>query len=75
MKKSEAEPIIHHLSHQWAQATGFDPASGAQPSFPAFTSWLAAKGYLHYLNFRSVRGAHGDVEQWFDEELHQTWRN
>jgi hypothetical protein len=75
MKKSEAEPKIRYLVTQWAQDTGFDPTSGKQPSYSDFTSWLGAKGYLHYLKFRSVRGASSDAEQWFDEELHQTWRN
>jgi hypothetical protein len=75
MKKTEAEPAIRSLVGQWAGVVGFDPASGKQPSFSAFTSWLAANGYSHYLDFRSVLGAHGDAEQWFDEELRQTWRN
>lgn len=75
MKKTEAEPVIRSLVHKWAATIGFDPASGKQPNFSAFTSWLGANGYSHYLGFRSVRGPHGDAEQWFDEELHQTWRN
>lgn len=75
MKKTEAEPAIRSLVQKWASAVGFDPASGKQPSFAAFTSWLGTNGYSRYLNFRSVRGASGDAEQWFDEELHQTWRN
>jgi hypothetical protein len=33
--------------------------------------WLGTKGYSHYLNFRSVRGANEDAEQLFDQELHQ----
>jgi hypothetical protein len=75
MKKTEAEPIIRNLVTQWAREAGFDPASGQQPSFSAFETWLSGKGYSHYLTFRSVRGAHADAEQWFDEELRQTWRN
>jgi hypothetical protein len=75
VKKSEAEPIVRHLVSQWAHASGFEPASGKQPSFSAFKTWLAENGYSHYLTFRSVRGAHDDAEQWFDEELRQTWRN
>jgi hypothetical protein len=75
MKKIEAEPAIRSLVHKWASAVGVDAASGKQPSFATFTSWLGTNGYSHYLNLRSVRGASGDAEQWFDEELHQTWRN
>jgi hypothetical protein len=75
MKKTEAEPIIRKLVDQWARETGFEIASGKQPSFSAFTSWLGTRGHSHYLNFRSVRGAREDAEQWFDEELRQTWRN
>lgn len=75
MKKKEAERAIRYLVTQWAGETGFDSASGEQPSFSAFTTWLSAKGYSDCLTFRSVRGPHEDAEQWFDEELHQTWRN
>jgi hypothetical protein len=75
MKKTEAEPAIRSLCHEWADSVGFYPASGKQPSFADFKTWLAAKGYLHYLDFRSTMGANTDAEQWFDQELRQTWRN
>lgn len=75
MKKTEAEPAIRHLVHEWAETVGIEPGSLRQPSFSTFKSWLTEKGYSHYLRFRSVRGPDGDAEQWFDEELRQTWRN
>jgi hypothetical protein len=75
MKKSEAEPMIRRLVQDWAHETGFRPESGDHPSFSTFTTWIDQKGYSLYLRFRSVRGPLEDAEQWFDEILHQTWRN
>ncbi len=71
MKKDEAETAIRHLAHKWAEATGVQPGAGKLRSFGAFRSWLDDKGYGHYLDFRSVRGASADAETWFDQELGQ----
>jgi hypothetical protein len=73
--KPEAEKAIRYLSTKWAGETGFDYRSGEMPSFSAFASWLRANKYDGYLNFRSTGGPLSAAEQWFDEELHQTWRN
>jgi hypothetical protein len=75
MKKSNAEPAIRRLCHEWANAGGFDPKSKENPSFADFKFWLAQKGHSHYLSFRSVRGADADAELRYDQELNQTWRN
>jgi hypothetical protein len=73
MKKTEAQPAIRRLVHEWANATGFDRKSGEQPSFADFKTWLSEKHYAHYLlSFRSEGGAATNAEQWFDEELKQT---
>jgi hypothetical protein len=75
MKKSEAESAIRHLCHVWGDEVGMPRAAESEPSFFAFKSWVDQKGYGHYLNFRSVRGASADAELWFDEEFKQQWRN
>jgi hypothetical protein len=71
MKKTEAQPAIRRLVHEWANATGFDRSSGKQPSFSDFKSWLSEKHYAHYLSLISGRGPATDATQWFDEELKQ----
>ena len=75
MKKSECEKAIRHLVSQWADEVGVQPGQARMPSFSAFRSWLEQRGYGHYLSFRSEMGPLEDAEQWFDEELKQTWRN
>ncbi|WP_281803481.1 hypothetical protein [Methylocystis echinoides] len=71
--KAECESVIRHLSHEWAAQAGVNVGVD-HASFSAFESWLSGKGYSHYLSFRSVRGSREDAEQWFDEEMKQTWR-
>lgn len=77
MKKAEAEKAIRYLCTEWAKEQGIPYASPypKQASFSAFRSWLEAKGYSHYLNFRSVIGPLEDAERWFDQEFKQTWAN
>jgi hypothetical protein len=75
MKKSEAEPAIRKLVHDWAGAAGVTVGQSEQPSFSAFREWLSVNGYSHYLSFRSVAGPLEDAERWFDQELGQSWRN
>lgn len=75
IKKADAEKAIRSLVTQWADEVGFDPASGAMPSFSAFKSWLRTNRYDGYLSFQSTMGPDADAEHWFDQELKQTWRN
>jgi hypothetical protein len=75
IKKADAESAIRSLTTQWARATGFDYRSGEMPSFSAFKTWLRDNKYDGYLNFQSTMGPDADAEHWFDQELHQTWRN
>lgn len=72
MKKDEAESAIRHLCHVWARETGVQRQVGKLLSFGAFRSWLDDRGYDHYLDFRSVRGARADAEAWFDQEMSQS---
>lgn len=75
MKRSEAEPAIRHLVHQWATEAGVEIGSVEQPSFSAFRRWADERGYSAYFTFRSTMGALDDAECWFDQELGQSWRN
>lgn len=75
MKRSEAESAIRELIYQWASAAGVQIGSAEQPSFTAFRRWAKAQGYGSYFTFRSTMGPLEDAERWFDQELHQTWRN
>ncbi|GGO91477.1 hypothetical protein [Stakelama pacifica] len=75
MKRTEAEPAIRHLTHQWAKVAGVAVGSAEQPSFSDFKRWADEQGYSSYFSFRSTMGALEDAERWFDEELRQTWRN
>lgn len=73
MSKVESEQAIRYLVHEWAKTQ--EQPEGWHPSFGAFTRWLDEKGYGHYLKFRSRMPAREVAEQWFDQELKQTWRN
>lgn len=75
VKKSEAEPAIRKLCHFWGDEMGIPREPDSNPSFLSFLGWLDSKGYGHYLEFRSVRGARADAELWFDQEFRQMWRN
>lgn len=73
MKKTECEATIRALVHEWAKTQ--EQPTGWHPSFGDFVGWLKENGNSHYLDFRSVMPAKDVAEQWFDEELKQTWRN
>jgi hypothetical protein len=70
-KKPDAERAIRYLATKWYASSG----QPEHPSFPQFCDWLQSSGYGQYLTFRSSVGTREDTERWFDEELHQTWRN
>lgn len=74
MKKDEAERAIRHLCGQWGNLTGTAPDPSAQPDFGAFFSWVQ-KNYSDCLSFRTTTSVRDNVEQWFDQEFKQTWRN
>ncbi len=75
MKKAAAESAIRHLFGKWSEEQSISRKPDTMPSYAEFKSWTESKGYGHYFNFRSVRGADTDAELWFDEEFNQTWRN
>lgn len=74
MKKDEAERGIRYLCHQWAKIANVTPDPKVPPDFGAFLSWVENNHHA-YLDFRSTTSIRDDVEQWFDQEFKQTWRN
>lgn len=70
MRKAEAEPIVRVLCHDWASEQ--NNADLIRPSVWSFRSWMDARGYGHYLQFRSVGGPYMAAEMWFDAELKET---
>jgi hypothetical protein len=75
MTKAECEKALRALCHDWRRERCPSAGDDLQFSFSEFKSWLEEKRYSHYLEFRSLRGAEADAEDWFDQELKQTWRN
>jgi len=73
MKRPECQAAIRRLTRDWA--AGQDRPVGWNPSFVEFVDWLKETGNSQFLEFRSTMGARNDAEQWFDQELGQTWRN
>jgi hypothetical protein len=79
MKKSECEPIIRRLCHDWREELDHPLPDGATLySFSDFKVWLRGKHYSSYLDFRSSGGAAGAdaaAEHWFNQEMKQAWRD
>lgn len=73
MKKSESEPVVHHLLHKWRTDCGFDDVPNDELSFSKFYSWME-QNYSNYLAFRTTTSVRYDIEMWFDQEFKQTWR-
>lgn len=74
MKRSDCKKAFPSLCAEWVKDAGLTPEELKHPSFSAFKSWLRARAYDHYLNFRSRAGSDYDAELWFDQEFKQTWR-
>lgn len=74
MKKAEAETAIRNLISTWRDSGVNQATSNDALSFSAFWDWLRTN-YRPYTEFISTRGARGDAEQWFDQELGRTWMN
>ena len=74
MKKPEAEKQIRHLTSVWRNLEEYRSVDEQKLSFSDFYSWLK-ENYPQLIQFRSVMPTADVVEQWFDQEFHQTWRN
>lgn len=74
MKKPEAQKNIRHLTSVWRNQDQYRSINEQDLLFHEFYSWLRSN-YPQVLTFRSVVPIEDVVEQWFDQEFHQTWRN
>lgn len=74
MKKSEAEPLIRSLVHQWRRDSGNSTTPTSKLHASDFITWLRAR-HPQLLEFRSTMGPTEDVERWFDQEMKLTWQN
>jgi hypothetical protein len=74
MKKSEAEKQIRHLTSVWRSLDQHRSVDEQDLSFTDFYRWLR-DNYPQLVKFKSVMPVEEVVEQWFDQEFHQTWRN
>ncbi len=73
MLKKDCETAVRTLVPQWAaEAHPGKPLGDLH--FSEFRSWLKAN-HPQVLEFRSRMPAGEVVEQWFDQETGQTWRN
>ncbi len=74
MTKDEAERSIRHLCHEWVRLRGIRIDPNEQPSFDDFYTWVQ-DNYSQHLKFRTTTTVPYDVENWFDEEFKQKWRD
>ena len=74
MTKNEAEKHIRHLTSEWRRLEEYRSVDEQELSFSDFYSWLL-ENYPQLLDFRGRLPTRDVVEQWFDQEFHQTWRN
>ena len=72
MKKDDAERAVRSLAVDWRREVG--AASKDDFSVSAFKDWAQAKGYGHYLVFRTTTGVSDDIERWLADALGQRWR-
>lgn len=74
MKKTESEKQVRHLTSVWRNQEQYRSINDQNLQFHEFYAWLQ-NNYPQLLTFRSVMPVGDVVEQWFDQEFHQTWRN
>ena len=74
MKKPEAEKHIRHLTSVWRNQEQYRTLSENDLPFSDFHRWLR-DNHPQLLKFRSVMPVEDEIEKWFDQEFHQTWRN
>jgi len=74
MTKAEVRAAFPALLTEWRQRPEVVGVDEQKLSFYSFWNWLK-EVYPQATRFRSVMGASEDVEQWFDQATHQTWRN
>jgi hypothetical protein len=76
MIKPDAEKIVRSLCHEWLREAhpNLSRPGGTLLDAGAFLTWLRSRR-PDVFTFRSTLPVNDMIEQWFDHELDQTWRN
>ncbi len=74
MTKEEVRKAFPALFAKWRRQPENSSTDEQKLNFSDFWTWLL-HNHPGATEFRSRMGASGDVEQWFDQTTHQTWRN
>lgn len=74
MTKEDVRASFPGLLSQWRGLPENLGVDEQQLHFSRFFAWLESN-YPQATTFRSTMGARADIEQWFDQATHQTWRN
>jgi len=74
MTKAEVRRLFPALLAAWRALAEVSDTDEQQLRFSDFYSWLRS-AHPDAIRFRSVMGPREDLEQWFDEATHQSWRN
>jgi len=74
MTKAEVRRHFPALLAAWRALPDVCDTGEQELRFSDFYSWLRSS-HPGAIRFRSVMGHRADLEQWFDEATHQSWRN
>lgn len=74
MKKSECKQAFPTLYSKWLRDSGNSATPPGELSFYEFFSWLQ-QNHREYTRFSTNISVEYDLENWFDIETKQTWRN
>lgn len=74
MTKAEVRRLFPALLAAWRALPENRGTDEQDLRFFDFYSWLSGS-YPDAIKFRSVMGPRDDLEHWFDEATHQSWRN
>jgi len=74
MTKAEVRSLFPALLAAWRALPEVRTTDEQQLRFSDFYSWLR-ESHADATRFRSVMGPREDLEQWFDQATHQSWRN
>ncbi len=73
MTKAEVRKAFPALFAEWRQQPENGSPDEQHLRFSNFWTWLV-KNHREATQFRSTMGPSEDLEQWFDQVTHQTWR-
>ena len=74
MTKAKVRNAFPTLFDEWRRQPENSSTDEQKLLFGDFWTWLV-RHYPEATKFRSTMGPSEDLEQWFDQTTHQTWRN